>query len=431
MTLSVKEREAIKRLLDANIGIKEIAKRLGRSVGTIHNYKQLMNAQAPQDSQDISASLAPFEKVIAASKEKNVSKLLTELQQSGYKGSYATLARYVRLKKQAQPLKDESLKPYKPAIRIETPPGEQAQVDWGTFGTVHINGRKEKLHAFVYILSYSRMMYVEFTVRQNQQTLQQCHINAFKALGIPRIIRYDNMKTVVISHKRQFGEKPTIHYNPSFLDFARYYDFIVEACPPYWPRAKGKVEASVKYVRHSFIDGTKIGRQFASLEIINNQVERWLDTVAHRRIHRTTGTTPYALYKTEKAHLHFVADLPDYVCIPPETRRSTKDGMVAYKSNFYSIPQHLAGKKMSINEINEHGITYIEIYYRYERIARHEKAIGSGHWVIEENHSLEKQPNERTATQEVKSVKQPYHKRPNVDVEIRSLSYYDHLTKGG
>src|SRR5204862_98653 len=105
-----------------------------------------------------------------------------------------------------------------------------------------------------------------FVVRQNQQTLQACHIHAFEKIGIPQIILYDNMKTVVLGRKKLADGSKKIQYNPAFLDFARYYGFEVKACPPYWPRAKGKVESGVKYLKNNFMVGESFGKTFKSLD---------------------------------------------------------------------------------------------------------------------------------------------------------------------
>ncbi|MDF3223324.1 DDE-type integrase/transposase/recombinase, partial [Escherichia coli] len=81
-----------------------------------------------------------------------------------------------------------------PAVRFETEPGRQMQVDWGTMR----NGRSP-LHVFVAVLGYSRMLYIEFTDNMRYDTLETCHRNAFRFFGgVPREVLYDNMKTVVL-----------------------------------------------------------------------------------------------------------------------------------------------------------------------------------------------------------------------------------------
>src|SRR5262249_25962667 len=69
-------------------------------------------------------------------------------QEHGYTGSYKSVLRFVR-KRYPKPW----LRPYR---RVETPPGAQVQVDWGEFVNIDIGAGKQKLYAFVMVLSHSR-----------------------------------------------------------------------------------------------------------------------------------------------------------------------------------------------------------------------------------------------------------------------------------
>ena len=97
------------------------------------------------------------------------------------------------------------MQPYRPVlagrttIRYETEPGHQAQVDWAHFGhLIDSEGIRKPLYCFVMVLSYSRMLYLEFTTSQDAATLLRCHLNAFDFFsGIPTEILYDNAKTIV------------------------------------------------------------------------------------------------------------------------------------------------------------------------------------------------------------------------------------------
>ncbi len=105
--------------------------------------------------------------------------LLRELRARGYEGSYTILSEYVRPRRRSrQP---------QATVRFETEPGEQAQVDWGSFSYVDEKGRKRRVSAFVMVLSWSRSIYVEFVRRADTASFIQCHVNAFDYLGgVPR-----------------------------------------------------------------------------------------------------------------------------------------------------------------------------------------------------------------------------------------------------
>ena len=81
----------------------------------------------------------------------------------------------------------------KATIRFETEPARRAQVDWIEFGRQYVNGRIQKLYAFVMVMGFSRMPFVSFTTSMNSATLLNCHIKAFRFFGgIPEEILYDN-----------------------------------------------------------------------------------------------------------------------------------------------------------------------------------------------------------------------------------------------
>lgn len=359
----------------------------------------------------------------------NGKKLLKELRREGYNGSYATLNRYLKVNfpnlimthQRFNPfknIKNKNLRNYKRSTRFETNPGEQAQVDWASFGRIIINNKEEKLSAFVFLLSYSRIPYIEFVIKQNLPTLIQCHINAFKSLGITKEIVYDNMKTVVIRRDRIPQGMDIIHYKPEFLDFAKHYGFMVNACPPYWPRAKGKVEATVKFLRNNFMQGMKFGRDFHSLEELNQKVKFWIKEEANIRVHGTIGEKPADRFKEEKSFLRSLDEIKPYQFACFEERKCTKDAMVNYKYNFYSVPDEYARKRVFIKEFNENGLTFLEIYFEDKWIAKHILRTGKGNWVLEEKHYIKKI---------VDKKKTHLKKKAKIIVEVRPLSYYDRL----
>ncbi len=423
----------INKPFSSGLSIPEVSEITGRTTTTLYRLKSLGGPKVRQDG-DFKRlkDLDRFQNYLNKRIKQGVingKKLHLELENQGYKGSYGTLNRYLNLNlsdlreshKRFSPfkhLKRKSLREYKRSIRFETEMGEQAQVDWGSFGKIVVNDRVEKLYAFVFILGYSRVPYIEFVIKQNLQTLIQCHINAFKALGITKEIVYDNMKTVVIRRERVPQGMGTIHYNPAFLDFARYYGFMVTACPPYWPRAKGKVEATVKYVRNSFMQGRKFGRDFFTLEELNIQVKKWVKDEANKRIHGTVGERPTDRFEEEKVFLKSIKEVFPYQVSSFTERRCTKDGMVNYKYNLYSVPDEFSRKRVFIKEFNENGLTFIEIYFEDKLIAKHILRIGRGNWALDEKHYIKKIFNKKA---------KKFKKKTNIVVDVRPLSYYDQL----
>jgi transposase len=176
-----------------------------------------------------------------------------DLAGQGYKGGYTAIKDYLR------PLRQEA---NRVAVRrFETPPGHQAQVDWGDLGDVTAaDGTKKSISAFVLTLGNSRAVFADLTTDQKLPTLLRMHERAFHALGgVPQEILYDNMKTVVIK-TLTFGtdERGEIRWNPAFLDFARYWGFTPRLCRPYRPQTKEKVSYCTSLV--TFVGGGVTGQ---------------------------------------------------------------------------------------------------------------------------------------------------------------------------
>jgi hypothetical protein len=167
--------------------------------------------------------------------------LMRELKEQGYAGSYTILKEFVH------PLRGRSS--INATMRFETAPGEQVQVDFGSFPYRSAEGTERRVWGFLMVLSYSRMAYLEFVPRADVTTFIRCHLNGFDRLGgIARRCLYDNAKLVVL-HRNGSGQPV---WNERFLDFALRLGFEVRLCRPYRPQTKGRVESGIKYVKGNF-----------------------------------------------------------------------------------------------------------------------------------------------------------------------------------
>ena len=222
----------------------QIARRTGIDRKTVAKYlkRPVTNVIGPvvQVSRQRSSKVDPFtgylKERLEAFPELFAETLYYEIQARGYTGSARTLRRYLARARTQRPRRI-----YRP---VETPPGRQAQVDWGHFGTIVHHGVVRHLYAFVLVLSWSRQRYVEFTVSQDMATFLACHARALAALGgVPAEIVYDNAKTVV---KDRVGS--VVQFTPDLLRFALAYGFKPRACWAYDLESKGKVESAEERV---------------------------------------------------------------------------------------------------------------------------------------------------------------------------------------
>jgi transposase len=146
----------------------------------------------------------------------NAHKLFWEIRKRGYPGGYTQRRRAV------VGWREEAAE--RAFLRFQSQPGEQSQLDWGHCG----NWQGQRLYGFALTLGYARMRDIEFTHRQDLETLLTCLVHALHYLGgVPEVIWTDKMKTVV--RDRGGGQ---IRWNPKFLDFASYDGFLPRACHP-------------------------------------------------------------------------------------------------------------------------------------------------------------------------------------------------------
>lgn len=135
-------------------------------------------------------------------------------------------------------------------------------------------------------------------------TLIGCHLRAMKYFGgITETILYDNMKTVVTGADKK-GE---VIWNERFARFVKHHRFILNRCRPYRPRAKGKVENGLKYVKQNLWPRI---RTFTSLAELNRKARDWMETYANVRIHRTTHEMPIDRFALEKLRASSSAKIP-------------------------------------------------------------------------------------------------------------------------
>jgi len=249
--------------------------------------------------------------------------------------------------------------PQRAFIRFESEPGEQCQVDWGHFGAITYGNTTRKLYCLVVTECHSRMLYIEFTHSQRQETLHRGLLNAFRYFGgTPKDLVCDNMLTAVIER-----HDPLIRYNEAFLAFLRPLAITPKACHPYSPQEKGKVEKGVGYVRHNFWPL----RTFRDLADLQAQANEWRDTVANIRLHATTGERPIDRLRRE-ALTPLPAVLPD--CFDTAQVTVHVDCSVRFDGNTYTVPPWAVNKIATVKA--DHSA--VRIMLREKTLATHARS---------------------------------------------------------
>lgn len=415
--LALEERFMIRDLYHKGVSISEIARRTGRDRKTIRQTVQAPDILPPHKSRQPKArKIDPYVSYLEqrmAERVLNARKLYGEILAQGYPGKESQVREFVHDRRPDRPPEA--------CVRFETAPGEQGQVDWGHFGFITHHGGTCRLYAFVMTLGWSRASYLRFTVSLESTWFIRCHLHAFAYLGgVPKRLLYDNLKSVVVWRDTE----EVVHWNPRFLDFADVAGFSPQACKPYRPQTKGKVENGVKYVRGNFWPGL----HFRDLEDLNNQALAWLNTTANPRVHGTTGEVPFSRLRAEG--LQPVDKALTYDTSVLTSRRSSKDCVISYEGNLYSVPAAYARKTLQV-KITEAGELVICSEVGQE-LARHRVLLGRGERSVQAEHyrglaTPAPRVEKASASQQTERLADPSMFWDAPVVEVRPLAVYDQL----
>lgn len=251
----------------------------------------------------------------------------------------------------------------KPIVRFETPPGQQAQIDWKESIPFVLKDTGEiiRINVFTMILGHSRFRIFKPSLFMTQDVVMHLMVEMFEAIGgVPKEIITDNMKTVMDKPRtlKSAGE-----INKKFQAFADDFGFKVKPCVAKTPQTKGKVESTMK-----LLDEIRAYSGKLNLVELYDKITEINDRVNYS-ISRGTGRIPIRDLKKEKDSL-----LP----LPHESIRNQyrlksykakvdRSSCVSIYSNQYSVPTAYIGKNVEyqIHDLNAY------VYYSTKLIAVH------------------------------------------------------------
>lgn len=280
--------------------------------------------------------------------------------------SYETFKRYVR---------DRCLLGTMPrrAIRIETEPGAEVQVDYGKVGMRAHGAKRRAVHAFCGLLSCSRLPFIQFGFSQDEVAFAQAVSDMFQAYGgSPRRINLDNLKAGVITPSTY---DPTL--NRTFAELCEHYGVIADPARVASPKDKGKVERFVQVARELY---KKLDALYpeASLDELNRLAWAWCRDDYGRRVHGTTGLAPAELFEEEER--------PALRPLPPEPFVAARwcrakvqpDQFIQHGRIYYGLPGRYIGKKVELR-ITPSTVT---IYFEHRPVRKYAVAAGKRRYYL-------------------------------------------------
>ncbi|MGE5717038.1 MAG: IS21 family transposase, partial [Acidobacteriota bacterium] len=253
------------------------------------------------------------------------------VQEHAYRGSYRSVLRFVRAR-----YPTPRLRPFR---RVETPPGAQAQADWGERAGIDIGRGPQPRYAFVMVLSHSRKEVVVWSERMDQLAWHHAHNEAFRRLGgVPAVVRIDNLKTGIAA-----GAGPWGRVNPAYRSYARCVGFHIDACLPRCPEDKGKVESKVGAVQRRL----RLSGPYPSLAALQGDSDEQLARWDGHRTCPATGLTVQDSWLQEQRRLRPLPLLPEVFDVAV-TRVVQRGCTVNFEGRTYSVPFPLCGLAVEV-----------------------------------------------------------------------------------
>jgi transposase len=251
----------------------------------------------------------------------------------GFTGGYQSVQRFVRkLRGSVAP---------EARVIIETRPGEECQVDYGTGPMVRDpdSGKYRRTRLFVLTLGYSRKSVRLLVFRSSSRVWAELHENAFRRLGgSTRIVVPDNLREGVLA--------PDIYdpgLNPLYRDVLAHYGVTALPCKVRDPDRKGKVESGVGHAQKTPLKGKK----FESLEEAQAYLDHWEERWADKRIHGRTKRQVAAMFAEEKPMLQPLPVEP-FRYYQYGERTVHLDGCVEVEAAYYGAPPGWIGRQVHV-----------------------------------------------------------------------------------
>ena len=257
------------------------------------------------------------------------------------------------------------------------PLGDEAEVDFGTASVV-LAGVAVEVSMFVMRLSASGRAYVRAYLNEAQEVFLDGHVRAFEHFGgVPRRIRYDNLKAAV---ERVLKGRDRVE-SDRFVALRSHYGFESFFCQPgiKGSHEKGGVEGEVgRFRRRHMVPVPHVASMAELNQILAAGVARDDERfIAHRRI---TVAEHFALEADALGSLP--AESFDVSVVA--SHRVDRKSRVSVRGCLYSVPAAHVGKRLDVRV----GAESIEVLDGAAVVARHPRAL-KGDEVLALDHYLE------------------------------------------
>lgn len=264
---------------------------------------------------------------------------------------------------------------------LEHKAGDKMMVDYAG-KKLHLtdpqSGEKRPVEFFVAILPCSQYTYAEASYTQQTPDFLHCLGNALQWFGgVPQAIVTDNLKPSV---NRSSKYDPEI--NHSMADFATHHDTAVLPTRARKPKDKALVESAVN-ILYTRVYAPLHDKVFYSLADLNKAIR---ELVTKHNQQNFQGKMTSRQQQFESMEKDTLKELPRS---PFELKRyclakvhPNCHVLLGEDKHHYSVPYQYTGKKVEIGYTSQ----TVEIYYKYERIAVHQRTRVQFRYTTNESH---------------------------------------------
>ncbi len=291
-----------------------------------------------------------------------------QLTLHGFDIGYTTVCNYVRSKS----IKPQNKEAY---VRQAYQLGDVCEFDWGEV-KLFINDELVRFQMAVFTSAYSNYRFAALYQRQDTLAFMESHVAFFDyTQGVYKQMVYDNMRVAVAKFIGPTEKEPT----QALLQLRGHYQFTHRFCNAYRGNEKGHVERSVEYIRR---------KAFGIKSRFNNQQQahEWLMTSLSKinnSKQKTTGKTASELFAEEAKVLPPAPS--KLACSEQIQLRVDKYATICYRTNRYSVPDHLVGQFIDA-KISSHQF---QAYDNNELLATHQRSYKKHQWIIKIEHYLD------------------------------------------
>jgi len=294
-----------------------------------------------------------------------------ELLNRGFKVSYSTVCSYIRRVKAISTTERKSSS--EAFIRQRYIPGENVEFDWGEV-KLRIRGRFFRFYIAVFAFSYSNGRWAYLFRHQDTLAFMESHRNFFRDIhGQPSKMIYDNMKVAV---KEFVGDEK--HPTEALCRMSSFYGFDYRFCNIRSGNEKGHVEKSVEYIRDRAFT---LAIDFDSIDSAQQHLSKTCEILNEKESSIYTRDKSTKLQKDIDALKQYVGEMG---CFELLKYKVDKWSTISVKNNHYSVPDNLVNKEVDVRLYSEK----IVVKYNGQKVATHEKLLGSGDWSIKLEHYL-------------------------------------------